>query len=54
MELDGEPDGEKDLGEELGDLVCDRSDHRSVPTGHTHTNSLTQSRESGVDIACTH
>lgn len=32
MELDGEPGGETDLGEELGDLVCDRRDHLSVPT----------------------
>ncbi len=44
MEFDGEPDGEKDLGEELGDLVCGRSDHLSVPTEHTHTDSVSQSR----------
>ncbi len=50
MELDGEPDGEKDLGEELGDLVCGRSDHLSVPTEHTYR--LSQSVSSSASQTC--
>lgn len=52
MELDGEPDGEKDLGEELGDLVCDRRDHLSVPTEHTYKLSQSVSLEQCFPNLC--